>query len=386
MDFSIEILKIIEGALKQDKNKVISYTSFLINKLEQNGETRIANSLKKTLNSKNVTSIKQMSAGDVFRVPIDKESRLPMADIIYPNEVADEIVLLNDRAREEVERFLEYYKNVDKLLRNGINTPNSILLFGPPGCGKTKLAKLMSFKTGLPIVVSRLDGLISSFLGSTSKNIRAIFDFAQNTPCILFLDEFDAIAKIRDDNHELGELKRVVNSLLQNIDALKSGSIIIAATNHEQLLDSAVWRRFGFKIKIDMPEYKIRKELVKLFLKQAPIADNQLDLLSKMFRGLSGAGIEEICKKSLIDFIINVADIDITNISKHYFDYINILSERDNDKLNEKQAWKIKAKYLRDIDNKAFSYSQIAIIFNKSKSYVSNLFKKDKEINNGQGL
>jgi SpoVK/Ycf46/Vps4 family AAA+-type ATPase len=376
MDFSLEIIKIIEGALKQDKSKVINYTNFLINKLEENGDMEIANNLKKTLNSKKGTMIKQMSTEEIFRVPIDKESRLPMADIFYPNELIDEVVFLNDEAKEEIERFLEYYKNIDKLFNNGIDILNSVLLFGPPGCGKTKLAKQISYKTGLPIVVARLDGLISSFLGSTSKNIRALFDFAKNTPCILFLDEFDAVAKIRDDNHELGELKRVVNSLLQNIDSLKSDSIIFAATNHDHLLDIAVWRRFGFKIKIDLPDFKTRKKLINLFLKNICIKDKQLNLLSYMFKDLSGAAIEEICKKTLIDSIINLVDVDISNISEHYFNFINILSSVDKSKFTEKQLWEIKAKHLRNIDSKSFSYAQIARILNKSKSYVSNLLKE----------
>ena len=96
------------------------------------------------------------------------------------------------------------------------------MLYGVPGCGKSTVAKYIAQQIGLPLVIARLDALVSSLLGSTSKNIRKVFDFADSRPCILFLDEFDAIAKARDDQHELGELKRVINSLLQNIDSLSS--------------------------------------------------------------------------------------------------------------------------------------------------------------------
>jgi len=101
--------------------------------------------------------------------------------------------------------------------------------------------------------VARLDGLISSYLGSTAKNIRALFDFAAKTPCVLFLDEFDAIAKVRSDAQEMGELKRVVNSFLQNLDTLGRQSIVLAATNHETLLDAAVWRRFTYRLALTLP-------------------------------------------------------------------------------------------------------------------------------------
>src|SRR3712207_5844920 len=116
---------------------------------------------------------------------------------------------------------------------------------GVTGVQTCALPIYISMETGLPLITARLDGMISSLLGSTAKNIRKIFDFASRQECILFLDEFDVIAKIRDDKNETGELKRVVNSLIQNIDVFSRDSIIIAATNHHELLDPAIWRRFN---------------------------------------------------------------------------------------------------------------------------------------------
>ena len=114
-------------------------------------------------------------------------------------------------------------------------------------------------------MVARLDGIVSSLLGSTAKNIRKIFDYASSIPCILFLDEFDAIAKARDDQHELGELKRVINSLLQNIDAMPSDHVLIAATNHAELLDNAIWRRFVQTVEIGLPEQTEIEEMIDIF-------------------------------------------------------------------------------------------------------------------------
>ena len=129
----------------------------------------------------------------------------------------------------------------------------SLLLYGPPGCGKTSIAYYLAHRLGLPLVTARLDALISSLLGNTAKNLRRVFDFANRQPCVLFLDEFDAIAKARDDQHELGELKRVVNSLLQNMDTYCQHGVLIAATNHQELLDDAIWRRFQTVIEVPKP-------------------------------------------------------------------------------------------------------------------------------------
>ena len=120
----------------------------------------------------------------------------------------------------------------------------------------------------IPIVVARFDSLISSLLGNTAKNIRKLFDYAKSKPCILFLDEFDAIAKARDDNQETGELKRVINSLLQNIDEFLETGILIAATNHEQLLDSAIWRRFEKVVNVNKPNSDEIKNLVENYFEK----------------------------------------------------------------------------------------------------------------------
>ena len=374
MDYSSEVLKIVEGALKSDKTKLASYTKLLIEKLQENNEIRLANSFLKILSNSSIV-MKQMATGELTQIPIDQESRLPIADIIYSNQAIDVQIVLNSSAYEQVDKFLVYYNNVDKLMKSGIDIPNTILLYGPPGCGKSKLASYICSKIKLPLVTARLDGMISSYLGNTSKNIRAIFEYAQTVPCILFLDEFDAIAKVRDDNNELGELKRVVNSLLQNIDQLKNGSIIIASTNHEHLLDPAVWRRFGFKIPIDVPDDASRKSLVSLFLPENNLSEKEKQILSLSFKGLSGSDIEEICNKSRIDSILTDRQISLSLVFKNLFEFRNVGRLQNSKDTIEKSIYREQARYLRAIDEKVFSYAQIAVILGVSKSYVSSLFK-----------
>lgn len=225
MKYSIEIGKIVEGALKHDQVKVMNYTKQLIMKLEQDDEMRAARKFSSLLETHNDTTLSAMGMSRGGSVPVDSESRMTLADIVYPDE-NNASVILSKSNEEKLDSFILSYQNADRLNSLGIGMPNTLLLYGPPGCGKTRCAYLIAKKLNLPLVIARLDSLISSYLGTTAKNIRTLFDFAQKMPCVLFLDEFDAIAKARDDSNELGELKRVVNSLLQNVDAMGSDSLL----------------------------------------------------------------------------------------------------------------------------------------------------------------
>ena len=245
-----EIVKIIEGGLLGDKEKVQNYAVVLANNLEKEGEVALSNKIKGVVakRKRGLTSLDSFATK-----PVDTESRMDIVEITTP-KISKKQIVLSKYVEEEIQAFIECYANRDELIKAGIEISNSLLLYGPPGCGKTTVAQFISSVTGLPLVTARLDGLISSLLGSTAKNIRKIFDYASKRECILFLDEFDVIAKLRDDKNELGELKRVVNSLIQNIDGLNSDSILIAATNHHELLDPAIWRRFSKVITLEKPQ------------------------------------------------------------------------------------------------------------------------------------
>jgi SpoVK/Ycf46/Vps4 family AAA+-type ATPase len=204
-------------------------------------------------------------------------------------------------------------KHQHDLIKSGVEVSNTLLLYGKPGCGKTTVARYISEKTGLPLVIARFDAIVSSLLGNTAKNIRKIFDFADNKPCILFLDEFDAIAKARDDQYELGELKRVINSLLQNIDAFATHNILIAATNHPELLDKAIWRRFNSVIEIGAPQENEINELLRTFtadFKTDFISDEKkLDRAIKLMEGKTPSDIKSIVNNAKAHAIINGSEI-----------------------------------------------------------------------------
>ena len=175
-------------------------------------------------------------------------------------------VVLTAAVQERIARFLDYFRAADRLFASGVSVSPTMLLYGSPGTGKTLVARFIASELGMPLIVSRADGLISLYLGSTAKNLRLLFEHAAARPCVLFLDEFDSLAKMRDDSHELGELKRVVISLLQNIDASRREHILLAATNHEHLLDRAVWRRFAYKLQADLPGKEERTAMLEMFL------------------------------------------------------------------------------------------------------------------------
>ena len=377
MKYSIEVGKIVEGALKHDYAKVVNYTKQLITKLEKDDEMRAANKFNKLLTAQNEATLSAMGIEKGSQVPVDAESRTALAEVIYPNENKYEVILSKSN-EDKLKSFILSYKNADKLNSLGIGVSNTLLLYGPPGCGKTKCAYLIARELNLPLVVARLDSLISSYLGTTAKNIRTLFEYAQKMPCVLFLDEFDAIAKARDDSNELGELKRVVNSLLQNVDSMSGDSLLLAATNHENLLDSAVWRRFDYKLEVELPDSEAIEEMIDLFAtKTIELSQKEKTELSTIFKGVSGASIEEIIKKAIRNSVIEGKEFCKKSIYDEFFVYKNILPQNCD---NEKEIMAIKAKYLRNCNEKVFSLQIIADILGSSKTTISKLVKG--EINN----
>ena len=243
--------------------------------------------------------------------------------------------------------------------------------------GKTQAAKFIAEQTGLPLVTVRIDGLVSSYLGNTAKNIRMLFDFIEKTPCILFLDEFDAIAKMRDDSNELGELKRVVNTLLQNIDSIESKVPVIAATNHEHLLDSAVWRRFDYKLRINLPKDKQRACLIKEFLQATNTDKKIVPMLTAMTNNLSGADIEIFCNLIKTNLVLDKKkSLESKNLIDYFIKYKNRSTKGDDQSIDDTEESKILlAKGFRQQDEKSFTIKDLSQMLNISVGKTSNIMK-----------
>ena len=162
-------------------------------------------------------------------------------------------LFLEKSTRKVCVELVEEQERADILRAHGIEPRHRILLFGPPGNGKTSLAESLSSELALPLFTVRYDAVVTSYLGETAKRLRRLFDFVRTEPCVLFFDEFDAIGKERGDLHETGEIKRVITTLLLQLDDLPSYCVLVAATNHPELLDRATWRRFEIQLKLDHP-------------------------------------------------------------------------------------------------------------------------------------
>lgn len=194
--------------------------------------------------------------------PVDADSRQNLLkENSYPHFDSDPF--WDNTIAEQLATVLIEREKSKELTEAGLEPVKALIFTGPPGVGKTHAAHWLSYKLKLPIFTLDLATVMSSLLGKTGSNIKAVIDHAKETPCILFLDEFDAIAKKRDDEKDVGELKRLVNVLLQAIDEWPSTSILIAATNHPDMLDPAVWRRFEKKINFTTPSTLIVTQLLE---------------------------------------------------------------------------------------------------------------------------
>jgi SpoVK/Ycf46/Vps4 family AAA+-type ATPase len=168
--------------------------------------------------------------------------RRPLSDLVLP-----------DLVRESAEELVEEQQRSEVLRAHGLEPRHRILLTGPPGNGKTSLASAVGEALLLPLIFVRYEEVIGSYLGETASRLANVFKFARTRRCVLFFDEFDAVAKERGDEHETGEIKRVVSSLLLQVDAMPSHVIVIGASNHPELLDRAVHRRFQLRLELPNP-------------------------------------------------------------------------------------------------------------------------------------
>lgn len=231
--------------------------------------------------------------------PKDRDSALPLADVSLPGVELGDLVLA-PTVRAALEGFVSEVDMWPVFDAAGVPRRRRILLHGPPGCGKTSVAAALAGSLSRPLVTVRVDSVVSSFLGETATNLRRIFDFAAAGPFVVLLDEFDSLGKGRDDGGDHGELRRVVNAVLQLVDTYRGPSVLVAATNHDEVLDSALWRRFDEVLGLGAPSRIEAVELLRrTFLDRTQFGESALQDAVRALEGLPHAAVQRAAHDAL---------------------------------------------------------------------------------------
>ena len=237
-------------------------------------------------------------------LPRSGDNELPLLE--QRPVVRDEAdLILESRTARALREVIREHQRSDVLRSYGLQPATKLLFFGPPGCGKTVAAEVLANALNLPLVLVRLDSLVSSFLGETATNLRRVFDFVTETPVVALFDEFDALAKDRGDSSDHGELKRAVNAVLQMMDGYRGKSILIATTNYASLLDRAIWRRFDEILRFDKPdEDQIRRLLERKLAGVRRNFETDDPKIVGLFSGLAHAEIERVLRRAIKEMIL----------------------------------------------------------------------------------
>lgn len=317
--------KLIRAAMNNDK-KNIEAISLMIGRKLKKEDPEVANQIMKILSCTN-SGVDVMRSMDMSSVPVDRETRYQLGKIEEPIFLEEPI--LNEDVFAELEQFLQERRLVHEFLKQDIIPPNSILLHGNPGVGKTYIAKWISYKLNMPMVTLDLANSISSYLGRSGQNIKNIFQYTKEQNVILFLDEMDAIAKRRDDASDLGELKRLVNVLLKELEECPVNCVIVGATNHPELLDKAIWRRFDRSVEIKVPDNAERRKLLErnLGARYVELEKGIIELLEEGTEGISAADICKMCEHIKRKTITKPHQTMNANALEEYCSYADIKSK-----------------------------------------------------------
>lgn len=287
--------KLFESYQRRDDQAFRQAAGEIIEEERKKQHPVLANDLQRIL-SNGVRSMEDVrGAKPAFDpVPMDSERRTPLLTVRTPDRYFDDLVL-EQGIRAALDRVLTEVRGWEILEANGLAPARRLLLCGPSGCGKTASAEALAAELAIPMLYVRFDSVVSSLLGETAANLRKVFDYAARGQWVIFFDEFDAIGRSRDDATEHGEIKRVVNSFLQLLDGFSGRSVIIAATNFEQALDPAIWRRFDEVLRLDLPGKDALQALISKRLRPLRSTKKQLEMLVAKLEGASFADAERVC-------------------------------------------------------------------------------------------
>lgn len=299
------VVALARAATAGDQTRVRRVLEAIIAEERRKQHDVVAEELSAALDGPSATANGTIRVGDTAQTLVyEVVPQRKLADLVLPASV------------ETACRQLAEEQHRAELLRAyNLEPRNRVLLIGPPGNGKTSLAEALAAELLAPMFVVRYEGVIASYLGETASRLQRLFDFVRSRRCLLFLDEFDTLAKERGDEHETGEIKRVVSSLLLQIDQLPSHVVVVTATNHPELLDRAVWRRFQLTLELPPPT---RRQMEEWFLRFANRSDFDLGYAPRTFAdklaGNSFAEIEEFALDIQRQWVLGLPDADARRI------------------------------------------------------------------------
>jgi len=302
------LIELVKQGIKCDKNRFRKVADAIIAEERAKKHLILAERLEKIVSETN--NEKPATNGSVvfnqrtsnFLYEITPERRLE--ELVLPNHV-----------KEVTLEIVQEQHRADLLRSYNLEPRNKILLIGPPGNGKTSLAEAIASEIMIPFFVVRYDAVIGTYLGETAQRLKRLIEHVSTRHCVLFFDEFETLGKERGDRHETGEIKRVVSSLLMQVDSLPSHVVVIGATNHPELLDRAVWRRFQIRVNLPKPT---RARLEKWFEKFEKKIEIQLgyssSTLAKKLYGISFAEAEEFGISVYRKYVLNRPNSDMKTV------------------------------------------------------------------------
>ena len=264
----------------------------------------LANDLEAILHGRNAAPSWPGLRCVIESVPKDREPGMPLLTLLEPVHRLEDVVL-SPQNLSLVRSMLREHNREEVLKAHGLRASDRLLFCGTPGCGKTLTAEVIAGELGRPLAIVRTGSVVSSFLGETAANLRKVFDYISASPLVALFDEFDALGKEREDASGHGELRRVVNAVLQMLDAYDGRSLIIAATNHERLLDSAIWRRFEEVLFLKPPTSAQLCRLLAIKLRGVRHDPDIEDLVHRdWFKDATHADVERIVRRAIKEMVM----------------------------------------------------------------------------------
>jgi len=284
---------------------------------------------------------KPRSENEQQALPIDDESRLSLLKVF--NDSPDySTPLMSDALEDSLSQLIQERRQTERLISLGLQPTRTAIFVGAPGVGKTLTARWLASQLSVPLYVLDLTAVMSSLLGRSGSNLRSALDYAKRTPCVLLLDEIDSVAKRRSDDSDIGELKRLVTVMLQEIEEWTADGLLLAATNHPELIDPALWRRFDLIIEFDMPnELQIKEAVRRFFGPDYSLFSKWEAVLIYAFKGQSFSDIERSIQRFRRSLALGMST-DVELVEEFVKDRVSDLSQKDRREIAVKLSSKSK--------------------------------------------